>query len=161
MATVRRQIIINRSADDVYAVLSDPLTIADWFPGVARATVDGRTRVITTESGLPMTEEIVTNDVIQRRFQYRLAPGFIQDHLASIDVFDLGDGRSLVAYATDCEPAALALMIGGATGNALKELKRQLEERAPRRPTEPSPTSRDEAGPERPGAAGTKSGGNV
>jgi len=33
-----------------------------------------------------------------------------------------------VSYATDCEPAALALMIGGATGNALKELKRQLEE---------------------------------
>ena len=128
MATVRRQIIIDREADDVYAVLGDPLTIADWFPGVLSATVDGTTRVITTGSGLPMAEAIVTNDAIQRRFQYRLAPGFIQDHLASVDVFDLGDGRCLVAYATDCEPAALALMIGGATGNALKELKRQLEQ---------------------------------
>jgi carbon monoxide dehydrogenase subunit G len=127
MATVRRQIIIDRSADDVYAVLGNPLTIAEWFPGVASATVDGTARVITTESGLPMAEEIVTNDAIQRRFQYRLAPGFIQDHIASIDVFDIGGGHSLVSYATDCEPAALALMIGGATGNALKELKRQLE----------------------------------
>lgn len=129
MATVRRQIIIDREADDVYSVLGDPRTIADWFPGVLSATLDGTTRVITTQSGLPMAEEIVTNDAIQRRFQYRLAPGFVQDHLASVDVFDLGDGRSLVAYSTDCEPAALALMIGGATGNALKELKRQLEQK--------------------------------
>ncbi len=134
MASVRRQVIINRTADDVYAVIGDPVTIADWFPGMVNATVDGTTRIITTESGLPMAEEIVTNDAIQRRFQYRLAPGFIQDHLGTIDVFDLGDGRSLVAYSTDCEPAALALMIGGATGNALKELKRQLEEdQQPRR----------------------------
>ena len=131
MASVRRQVIINRTADDVYAVIGDPVTIADWFPGMVSATVDGTTRVITTESGLPMAEEIVTNDAIQRRFQYRLAPGFIQDHLGTIDVFDLHDGRSLVSYSTDCEPAALALMIGGATGNALKELKRQLEQRGP------------------------------
>lgn len=132
MATVRRQIIINRTPDDVYAVLGDPATIADWFPGVVSATVDGNARVITTGSGLPMTEEIDTNDAIQRRFQYRLAPGFIRDHLGTIDVFDLGDGHSLVSYATDCEPAALALMIGGATGNALKEVKRQLEGQGPR-----------------------------
>ncbi len=142
MASVRRQVIIDRAADDVYAVIGDPATIAEWFPGMVSATVDGTTRVITTESGLPMAEEIVTNDAIQRRFQYRLAPGFIQDHLGTIDVFDLGDGRSLVAYSTDCEPAALALMIGGATGNALKELKRQME-------------------PERPGAAGATSGKDV
>ncbi len=132
MATVRRQIIIDRPADDVYAVFADPLTIVDWFPGVAGATLDGTLRTITTESGLPMAEEIVTNDSIQRRFQYRLAPGFIEDHLGTIDVFDLGDGRSLVSYATDCEPAALALMIGGATGNALKEVRRQIEQE-PRR----------------------------
>ncbi len=128
MASVRRQAIIHRSPDDVYAVIGDPATIADWFPGMVSAEVDGTTRTITTVSGLPMAEEIVTNDAIQRRFQYRLAPGFIQDHLGTIDVFDVGDGTSLVAYSTDCEPAALALMIGGATGNALKELKRQLEQ---------------------------------
>lgn len=127
MATIRRQIIINRSADDVYAVIGDPSTIASWFPGMVDSTVDGTIRTITTETGLPMPEEIITNDAIQRRFQYHLAAGFVQNHLGTIDVFDLGDDRSLVAYATDCEPAALALMIGGATGNALHELRRQLE----------------------------------
>ena len=133
MASVRRQLIFNRTADDVWAVLSDPITIRDWFPGVADATVDGTTRVITTVTGLPMPEEIITNDAIQRRFQYRLTTPIVQHHLGTIDVFDLGDGRSLVSYATDAEPDALALMIGGATGNALHELRRQLEGQEPRR----------------------------
>ncbi len=127
MASVRRQLIFEHSADDVWAVLGDPTTIRDWFPGVADASVDGTTRVITTVTGLPMPEEIVTNDAIQRRFQYRLTTPIIRNHLGTIDVFDLGGGRSLVSYATDCEPDALALMIGGATGNALHELRRQLD----------------------------------
>jgi hypothetical protein len=32
-----------------------------------------------------------------------------------------------VAYSTDCDPEAMALVIGGATGNALHELRRRLE----------------------------------
>ena len=56
-----------------------------------------------------------------------LPAGFVRDHLGSIDVFDLGDDTTLVSYSTRCEPDALALMIGGATGNALLELKRQME----------------------------------
>jgi Polyketide cyclase / dehydrase and lipid transport. len=127
MASVRRQLIFNHTADDVWAVIGDPTTIHHWFPGVADATVDGTTRVITTVTGLPMPEEIITNDPIQRRFQYRLTTPIVQHHLGTIDVFDLGDGRSLVSYATDAEPDALALMIGGATGNALHELRRQLD----------------------------------
>jgi len=127
MGTVRRQIRIARPADAVWAVLEDPLTIAQWFPGIVEATVDGTTRVVTTESGIPMPEEIITNDPIQRRFQYRLIAGMVRNHLGTIDVFDLDDGTSLVSYSTDCEPDPMALIIGGATGNALAELKRQLE----------------------------------
>ena len=128
MGTVRRQTRIARSANDVWAVIGDPVTISQWFPGIVDATVDGTTRTITTASGVPMAEQIVTNDAIQRRFQYRLTGGFVRNHLGTIDVFDLGDDSSLVAYATDCEPDAMALIIGGATGNALGELKRRLEQ---------------------------------
>ncbi|MEZ5142241.1 MAG: SRPBCC family protein [Acidimicrobiales bacterium] len=127
MGSVRREVRIARSADDVWAVLGDPRTIAEWFPGIVEATVDGDTRVITTASGLPMPEKIVTNDPIQRRFQYQVVAPIITHHLGTIDVFDLGDGTSLVSYATDCVPDALALAIGGATGSALHELARLLE----------------------------------
>ena len=127
MGTVRRQLRIARPADDVWAVVGDPATIPQWFPGIVDAKVDGSARIITTASGISMPEEIITNDSIQRRFQYRLTAGIVRNHLATIDVFDLGDGTSLVAYATDCEPDAMALMIGGATGNALFALQRLLE----------------------------------
>jgi carbon monoxide dehydrogenase subunit G len=130
MGSVRRYARIARPADDVWRVIADPASISRWFPGVVDATVDGTTRVITTASGIPMPEEIVTNDALQRRFQYRITAGIVRNHTGTIDVFDLGDGSSLLSYATDCEPDAMALMIGGATGAAVAELKRQLENSA-------------------------------
>jgi carbon monoxide dehydrogenase subunit G len=128
VGTVRRQVRIARAADDVWARVGDPGRIHEWFPGMTGAQVDGATRVITTATGITIPEEIVTNDPIQRRFQYRITGGIAQQHLGTLDVFDLGDGTSLVSYATDCMPDAMALIIGGATGAALGELRRQLEE---------------------------------
>lgn len=127
MATVRREVRVGRPADEVWAVVGDPAAIHRWFPGIEEATVEGTSRVITAASGLPMPEEIVTLDHLQRRFQYRVTAGFLRHHLGTIDVHDLGDGTSLVVYATDAEPDTLALVIGGATGAALHELRRQLE----------------------------------
>ncbi len=133
MASIRRQLRIARPAREVWNLVGDPAALPRWFPGVADAQVDGTTRVITTDSGIPMPEEIVTNDPLQRRFQYRITSPIVRNHLGTIDVFDLGDDSSLVSYATDCEPDALALIIGGACGNALHELRRLLE---PHRVTE-------------------------
>jgi uncharacterized protein YndB with AHSA1/START domain len=127
MGTVRREVLIDRPVEEVWAVLGDPTTIHEWFPGMVDTEVDGTTRVITTSSGIPIPEEIVTNDAILHRFQYRVSAPFMTEHLGTIDAFDLGDGRTLVSYATDAEPDAMALIVGGATGSALKELKRQLE----------------------------------
>ena len=127
MGTVRRQIEIDRPADDVWALVGDPTTIDQWFPGIVGCTVDGTIRTITTNSGLPIPEEIVTIDAIQRRFQYRVTAGFVQHHLGTIDVFELDDGHSLVSYSTDAEPDAMALIIGGATGPALAEIRRLVE----------------------------------
>jgi uncharacterized protein YndB with AHSA1/START domain len=136
MASVRRQIRIHRPVDEVWAVAGDPGAVHRWFPGIADCTVEGRTRVITTATGLPMPAEIITLDPLQRRFQYRLTAPIVAHHLGTIDVFDLEDGTTRVAYATDGEPDALALVIGGATGGALAELRRPLED--PEDPTAPA-----------------------
>ena len=127
MGTIRREVIIERPPDDVWPLIGDPEAIAGWFPGMVTAKVEGTSRIITAESGIPLPEEIVTNDPILRRFQYRVVGPMLRSHLATVDVFDLNDGRSLVSYSTDADPDPVALVIGGATGNALKELKRQLE----------------------------------
>lgn len=125
--SVRRHVRINRPAEDVWALVGDPGRIQEWFPGIVASTIDGTTRVVTTGAGLPMPEEIVTNDAIQHRFQYRLTGPMVREHLSTLDVLDLGDGTSVVVYAADAAPATMALVIAGAAGNALEHLRDLLE----------------------------------
>lgn len=126
--SVRREVRIARPADEVWAVVGDPLRVADWFEGITGATVEGRKRTVTTGSGLPLPEELLTVDPLQRRLQYRLTAPIVREHLSTLDVIDLGDGTSLAVYAADADPATLALVIAGAAGNALEKLRHHLEE---------------------------------
>jgi len=125
--SVRRHVRIKRPADEVWAIVGDAARVQEWFTGIDSSIVDGSTRVVTTGSGLPMPEEIVTNDPIQRRFQYRITSGMFKEHLSTIDVIDLEDGASLVVYAADADPGTMALIIAGAAGSALVELRDRLE----------------------------------
>lgn len=127
MATVRREIRIHAPAEEVWATIGDPGTIHEWFPGIVASTVEGTVRTITLGSGVPLPEDIITNDPILRRFQYRISGGLFRNHLGTVDVLDLGDGTCLTVYSTDAEPDVMALVIGGASGAALHELKRQIE----------------------------------
>lgn len=128
--SVRRHVRIPCSADRVWELVGDSARIHEWFPGIESCTLDGTTRVITTEAGLPIPEDIVTHDPIQRRFQYRITGPMFKEHLSTLDVLDLEDGTSLVVYAADAVPATLALVIAGAAGNALANVHRLLVEGA-------------------------------
>lgn len=125
--SVRHSLIISASADRVWALVGAPERLHEWFPGITASPVEGQRRTITLGSGLTIEEQIITNDAVLRRFQYRVEGGLFVEHLATIDVFDLGDGRSLVSYATDAAPRTMALTIGGGTAGALDELKRRME----------------------------------
>jgi hypothetical protein len=125
--TVRRQVRIARTPDDVWAIVGDAGRIAEWFPGIESATVEGDVRTVHTGSGIPMPEQIVTCDPLQRRFQYRISTGLFKEHLSTLDVLDLEDGTSLVVYAADADPATMALVIAGAAGNALEHLRTMME----------------------------------
>ena len=113
----------------MWAIVGDPARIAEWFPGIVSAEVldGGTTRVVTTGIGLPMPETIVTNDPLQRRFQYRITAPIVREHLSTLDVVDLGDGTCLAMYSADAEPATMALVIAGAAGNALEHARDLLE----------------------------------
>ena len=126
MATVRRELRIDRPAEEVWAVVGDAGAIHHWFPGIVDAELDedehGPVRIVETASGFRLVERIVTNDPILRRFQYRIEGGAFREHLGTVDVIDLHDGTSLAVYGTDAEPAVMALVIGGAAGVALERL---------------------------------------
>jgi len=121
---------IRRPADDVWALVGDPARLHEWFPGIASCTVDGTTRVIVTGAGIPMPEEILVRDDTQRRFQYRVTAPLFQFHRGSIDVIALDDDECLVVYTTDADPRPLALVVGGATAEALDCLQQLMEVQA-------------------------------
>ena len=134
MATIRRELRIHRPADEVWALVGDPGTIHEWFPGIVSCTVseteEGTERTVVLGTGLQLVEHIITNDPIARRFQYRIAGGVFREHLGTIDVIDLDDGTCLCVYGTDALPDVMALVIGGASGEALERICRLVVSRA-------------------------------
>ena len=122
---------IDRNAAQVWPLIGDPGRIHEWFPGIVSCTVetteDGVSRTVTLGTGIPLVEHIITNDPIAHRFQYRIAGGVFKEHLGTVDVIDLGDGTCLGVYSTDAVPDVMALVIGGATGTALENIKALAE----------------------------------
>lgn len=125
--TLRHEICVARSAADVWALAGAASKLHHWFPGIVDCTVDGNSRVIITGSGAAMSEEILVCDNTQRRFQYRLTTPLFKHHRGTIDVIALTDESCIVVYSTEADPRAMALVIGGGTAGALRELKRLME----------------------------------
>jgi uncharacterized protein YndB with AHSA1/START domain len=127
LGSIRHQIRIRRSADDVWARVRDAAGLHTWFPGLTDCQVEGNNRVIFLGSGMAMPEEILAIDDVQRRFQYRITAPIFRHHRGTIDVIELDDQECLVVYSTEADPRTMALTIGGGTAGALDELQRQME----------------------------------
>jgi carbon monoxide dehydrogenase subunit G len=126
--TVRHHVEIAAPADAAWAVVTRADVLPAWFPGLSACVMRTPTvRTVTTGMGISLDEEIVTNDPIQRRFQYRISGGLFKEHLASVDVIALGGDRCLVTYSSDADPAVMAIVLGGVTAEALRTLRAQLE----------------------------------
>lgn len=128
MATLRSHTRIDRSPDEVWAVVSDAGAISDWFPAIEKSSATGTTRSCELAGGVPLEEEIVTRDADLRRFQYRITGGAlpVTSHLGTVDVLDDRDG-SLVVYSTEVQPDELAQQLGPAIEDGLRGLKEHLE----------------------------------
>ncbi|MFV0307809.1 MAG: SRPBCC family protein [Desertimonas sp.] len=127
LGVVRHHLRINRPAAQVWALAGDPTRLHEWFPGITGCTVEGNTRTVMLGSGLPMPEEIVLRDDLQRRFEYRITAPMFRYHRGTIDVLDLGDDTCVAVYTTEADPRTMALTIGGGAADALDELKRCAE----------------------------------
>lgn len=108
-------------------MVGDAGRLHEWWPGVISSDMEGDTRTVVTGSGITLPEQIITCDNLQRRFQYRVQSAIIREHLGTIDVLALGDDATLVVYSTDADPATMALVIAGASGNALRYLRDRME----------------------------------
>jgi hypothetical protein len=127
VASLRHELRIAASADAVWDIIKDPQSIPDWFPGVESCLVEGTTRILRTKNGMEIPEKILAIDPKLRRFAYRITAPLYTFHLGTIDVIALGVNDTLCVYSTTAEPDALALIIAGATVEALAEIKRKAE----------------------------------
>ncbi len=127
MATIRHHTRISRSADDVWAVVSDFGGIGAWFPGVESCTFDGTDRTVGT-MGIEIIERLGVNDAELRRLQYSIIDGAMKPdhHVATIDVLEDGDG-SLVIYSCDILPDEAKELIDPVYAGAAQALKAHLE----------------------------------
>ena len=125
--SVRRYVIIESAPRKVWDYIGEPDRLVEWFDGIVESSTSDNQRTIKTRAGFSIPEEIVTCDRTQYRFQYKIVAPFVRDHLSTIDVFELGDERSLVSYSCDCDPATMALIIAGAGESALRNLKALIE----------------------------------
>lgn len=114
--------VIDRPATDVWALVGDPARIPEWFPGIVSCEVSGNERTVVTAGGQAIPERILTADPLQRRFQYQIEAPMCRFHLGTLDVVDLDAERCVVIYATDAEPATVALTIAGGAAAALRGL---------------------------------------
>lgn len=127
MATIRETALIPRSPDEVWAVVSDAGSIAEWFPLIEKSTVNESKRSLVLNDGALVEEDVVTCDAQLRRFQYRIVGGDlpVEQHLGTIDVIAV-DGGSLVVYGTDVTPDSLGDVIAPALAEAVQGLLRKL-----------------------------------
>ncbi|CAM8642244.1 PYR_PYL_RCAR_like domain containing protein [Acidimicrobiia bacterium] len=129
MATLRTFARIQRSADDVWKVVGDPSRIIEWFPGLVSVAVEDGVRTLTTKSGLPIVENIVTLDHDMRRFQYSITgPIPVNYHLGTMDVIDDGQPGCLLMYSTEITPEPMAFVLDGVISEGIANLAHMLNE---------------------------------
>ncbi|MEN0137857.1 MAG: SRPBCC family protein [Rhodococcus sp. (in: high G+C Gram-positive bacteria)] len=131
MSSIRSHAILDHDAASVWAVVRDVGSVADWFPSMAQSEPSSSGRRVTLADGSMLIEDTVTLDDDLRRLQYRVTGGdlTVDSHLGTIDVIDLGDGRSVLVYGSDVEPAEIAEAFDGAIGEAVSGLDAYLDTR--------------------------------
>ena len=129
MASIRKELIVDASADHVWAALRD---IGQVHTRLAREFVidtrlDGDSRLVTFANGEVVRERIVDIDDRARRLAYAVVDWRTTHHNASFQVTPDGDGRSRLTWVTDLLPDSLADLVGGFVEQGCVAIKRTLE----------------------------------
>jgi hypothetical protein len=125
MGEARAEITINRSADDVWAVLGNFGDLT-WMPGIETSELDGDRRILGMR-GMRVVEQQFSRDEEQRTFTYGVVDGDMKpaQHRATVTVMPAGSG-SFVTWDVEVDDAMVDRSQAAYAG-ALAALKDQLE----------------------------------
>ena len=129
MASIRKDLIINASAEHVWAAVRDigaiHTRLAQQF--VIDTKLEGDSRLVTFANGEVVRERIVDIDDRARRLAYAVVEWRTTHHNASFQVVSEGDGRCRLIWITDLLPDSLAELVGGFVEQGCVAIKQTLE----------------------------------
>lgn len=114
MASITKQIELKVGADAIWRLLGDVGAADKAFPGVLTACrLEGQSRIVTFANGMVVRELIVDVDHAQRRLAYAVVEGRFAHHHASMQVFELPEGRSRLIWVSDFLPDEYEPLVRG------------------------------------------------
>src|SRR3989442_13591265 len=110
MASIRKEILLDARAEDVWDAVRDIGALhTRLVPGFVTDTrLEKGARIVTFGNGMVVRELIVDLDDTARRLVWSASGGRLSHHNASAQVFADGDTRSRLVWTADLLPAALA-----------------------------------------------------
>lgn len=129
MASIRKEVIIEASADAVWDAVRDVGQVHKRLvPGVLTdARLEDGARVVSFANGMVVRELIVDVNDEQRRFAYAATAGRASHHHASIQVLALDPNRCRLVWITDVLPHERATPISALVEEGARVMKRTLE----------------------------------
>ena len=133
MASIRREIPLEVSAEHVWSVVRDVGALhTRLVPGIVVATrLEPDARVVTFGNGMVVRELIVDLDDSGRRLAWSARGGRLSHHNASVQVFAEGADRCRLVWIADLLPNEVAGDIRTMIEQAASIMKPTLEGRRP------------------------------
>ncbi len=128
MASIRKELVLQASADEVWDAVRDVGAIHTRLaPGfVVDTTLEDGARTVTFGNGLVVRELIVDIDDTARRVVWAAVGGSLSHHNASMQVFVDGGDRCRVVWIADLLPHQAAPYVAGMMDQGLAAVERRL-----------------------------------
>jgi hypothetical protein len=132
MASIRKEILTQARADDVWDALRDVGALhTRLVPGFVTDTrLEPGARVVTFGNGMVVRELIVTIDDAERRVVWSVVGGSMTHHNASAQVFSDGKGQTKVVWIADLLPDEAASPVGAMMEQGMAVMKQTLDDAA-------------------------------
>jgi carbon monoxide dehydrogenase subunit G len=129
MATIRTDVYIDRSPDDVWSVVGDIGGLSKWMPGVETSSLVGDERVCEFPDGTAkLVERVLSRDDENRRYDYTIVEGPMSfDHYRAAMWVEPDGTGSRFNWEMTVEPDEAAEPMKAMAGAGAEALKAHLE----------------------------------
>lgn len=131
MATVRKSVVIKRSASEVWDAISDAGQLHTRVaPGMVVDTTledDGEVRIVTFANDVVLKELMISNDAKAMRLAWSAQSEHWTHHNASLQIFPVGDNKCEAIWTADVLPHAAGVLMDQFLTAGLSAMKAHME----------------------------------